>query len=115
MAGGSGENIPVGKEYNIKNGFFMEKFELISVEKAKRLAMEPGYIVIDLRSRQDYDKNHIENAVNIPQGSIKDIEKFDRKDEVWVLYCRRGSLSFRLASEMSDKGYKVMAVVGGFR
>lgn len=93
----------------------MNKFELISVEKAKTLAMEPGYIVVDLRSRQEFDKNHIENAVNIPEGNIKKIDDFNRKNDIWVLYCRRGSLSFRLASEMADKGYKVMAVIGGFQ
>lgn len=93
----------------------MNKFELISFEKAKTLAMEPGYIVVDLRSRQEFDKNHIENAVNIPEGNIKKIDDFNRKNDIWVLYCRRGSLSFRLASEMADKGYKVMAVIGGFQ
>lgn len=93
----------------------MNKFELISVEKARRLAMEPGYIVVDLRSRVEYDKNHIENAVNIPEGNMRAIEGFNRRNDVWVLYCRRGSLSFRLAREMAEKGYKVMAVVGGFQ
>lgn len=93
----------------------MNKFELISLEKARGLAMEPGYIVVDLRSREEYDKNHIENAVNIPQGNIRTIDKFNRKNDVWVLYCKRGSLSFRLANEMAEKGYKVMAVVGGFQ
>lgn len=93
----------------------MNKFELISIEKARRLAMEPGYIIVDLRSRMEYDKKHIENAVNIPEGNMNAIEGFNRRNDVWILYCRRGSLSFRLASEMAEKGYKVMAVIGGFQ
>lgn len=93
----------------------MNKFELISVDKAKLLAMEPGYIVVDLRNRAEYDKKHIENSVNIPEGNIRKIDDFNRKNDIWILYCRRGSLSFRLASEMAEKGYKVMAVVGGFQ
>lgn len=98
-----------------KNGLFMNKFELISLDKAKSLVLEPGYIAVDLRSRNEYDAGHIENAINIEDGTIDDIAKFNRRDLTWILYCRRGSWSFRLASDMSLNGYKVMAVVGGFR
>lgn len=93
----------------------MNKFELISINEAKQLAGEPGYIVVDLRRKEDYAKNHIENAINIEKSAIDKIEQFNRKDLTWVLYCRRGSLSFQIASEMAPLGYKVMAVVGGFR
>ena len=77
--------------------------------------MEPGYIVVDLRSRNEYDENHVENAINIEDGTFEDVANFNRMDLTWILYCRRGSWSFRLASELSVKGYKVMAVVGGFK
>jgi rhodanese-related sulfurtransferase len=43
------------------------------------------------------------------------IEEFDKKDKIWILYCKRGSLSFKLANEMNKVGYKVKAVVGGFK
>ncbi len=93
----------------------MNKFDLISIDKAAELAQQPGYLVVDLRSREEYDENHIENAVNIENINMSKVNQFNRKDLIWVFYCRRGSLSFRFASEMADYGYKVMAVVGGFR
>lgn len=93
----------------------MNKFELISMDKAIKLAQQPGYLIVDLRSRKEYDKSHIENAINMENANINKIVRFGRKDLIWVLYCRRGSLSFRLASEMADYGYKVMTVVGGFK
>lgn len=103
-------------EYNIKKtDFIMDKFKLISMNEAKALALEPDYIVVDLRSRGEYDHSHIENAINIESGTIEDIDAFHRKDLTWVLYCHRGSLSFRLASEMASRGYNVIAVVGGFK
>ena len=93
----------------------MNRFDLVSIDTARRRAMEKGYIVVDLRSRSEFDKGHIENAINIPEGDIRKIDSFGRKGDIWILYCRRGSLSFRLASEMANQGYKVMAVVGGYR
>ena len=93
----------------------MNRFDLVSIDTARKRAMEKGYIVVDLRSRSEFDKGHIENAINIPEGDIRKIDSFGRKGDIWLLYCRRGSLSFRLASEMANQGYKVMAVVGGYR
>ena len=93
----------------------MNRFDLVSIDTARKRAMEKGYIVVDLRSRSEFDKGHIENAINIPEGDIRKIDSFGRKGDIWILYCRRGSLSFRLASEMANRGYKVMAVVGGYR
>ena len=93
----------------------MNRFDLVSIDTARKRAMEKGYIVVDLRSRSEFDKGHIENAIDIPEGDIRKIDSFGRKGDIWILYCRRGSLSFRLASEMANQGYKVMAVEGGYR
>ena len=93
----------------------MNRFDLVSIDTARKRAMEKGYIVVDLRSRSEFDKGHIENAINIPEGDIRKIDSFGRKGDIWILYCRRGRLSIRLASEMANQGYKVMAVVGGYR
>ena len=46
----------------------MGKFNFISMKEARRLALEPGYIVADLRSPEEYYNSHIENAVNLPSG-----------------------------------------------
>ncbi len=72
-------------------------------------------IVVDLRSEKDFLSSHIENAINIPAATLKEINSFDRKKYIWVLYCRRGSYSFKLASEMANNGYNVIAVVGGYK
>ena len=93
----------------------MNKFELISINEARKFACEPGYIIVDLRNREDYDKSHIENAINIEDPTVEKINQFRRRDLTWVLYCTRGSSSFRFASEMANVGYKVMAVVGGYK
>lgn len=88
---------------------------MISLEEAGKIATNEDCIIVDLRGRRDYDISHIENAINVPNASLKDIDEFNKKDKMWILYCKRGSLSFKLANEMNKAGYKVKAVVGGFR
>ena len=93
----------------------MEKFKVISFGEARKFAREENYIVVDLRSEEEYFDGHIENAINIPDADMDMIQSFGKGDYVWVLYCRRGSYSFKLASDMADSGYNVMAVAGGFK
>lgn len=93
----------------------MNRFDIISLEKAKELANRQGYILVDMRSRYDYDMGHIENAINIPEANLSKINTFNRKEYTWILYCKRGGLSFKLAGDMAREGYKVLAVAGGFR
>ena len=93
----------------------MSNFELISFEDAELISDKPGYIIVDLRDRADYFRGHIENAINIEGGTLEDIKRFERKNYTWVLYCTRGSASFKLASEMASVGYEVIAVVGGYK
>ena len=64
----------------------MNRFDLVSIDTARKRAMEKGYIVVDLRSRSEFDKGHIENAINIPEGDIRKIDSFGRKGDIWILY-----------------------------
>lgn len=93
----------------------MGKFDFISIEEARKLSQEREFIVVDLRNPTEYYKSHIENAINLPSADIQKILGFGKKEYIWILYCKRGSLSFKLASELADRGYKALAVVGGYR
>ena len=63
----------------------MNRFDLVSIDTARKRAMEKGYIVVDLRSRSEFDKGHIENAINIPEGDIRKIDSFGRRHMDFVL------------------------------
>lgn len=93
----------------------MGKFDFISIEEARKLSQEREFIVVDLRNPTEYYKSHIENAINLPSADIQKILDFGKEEYIWILYCKRGSLSFKLASELADRGYKALAVVGGYR
>ncbi|MBM3705927.1 MAG: pyridine nucleotide-disulfide oxidoreductase [Actinobacteria bacterium] len=58
-----------------------------------------GLIILDVRTRREYDTGHIEGAINIPLDDLRDnLGILDRKKKI-VVYCRtsyRSYLAFRI-------------------
>ena len=89
-------------------------FENISVKTLNSLVNDRDVIIVDLRDESDYIKRHVKNAININYDKLFDrLEKLD-KNRIIVLYCERGSLSLIAAKKLSEMGYRVKAVIGGF-
>lgn len=78
----------------------------ISLKELKEYA-ENGNIVIDVRSPQEYQEGHIDNAICIPEYEIvyrcKQIIK-DKK-QVIVVYCSSGQRSKKAQRELTRAGY----------
>jgi len=89
-------------------------FENISVKTLNSLVNDRDVIIVDLRDESDYIKRHVKNAININYDKLFDrLEKLD-KNRIIVLYCERGSLSLIAGKKLSDMGYMVKTVIGGF-
>lgn len=89
-------------------------FENISVRTLDTLIDDPYVIIVDLRDESDYKKMHVKSAINIKYEKLfKRLEKLDKSKTI-VLYCERGSLSLIAAKKLSELGYTVKAVIGGF-
>ena len=78
----------------------MESFE-INLDDLK-IKRNNGAIIIDVRSSQEYEEGHLENAINIPYYEIKNkINKIsNNKEKEIVLYCEAGT--------RSKKAYKIL-------
>jgi len=71
--------------------------------------------IIDLRSEQSYNNNHIKNAINIPfEKLIIDPSKYLNKEIMYYLYCRCGYTSRNACKILSNLGYKVTNIIGGY-
>ncbi len=90
----------------------MKQFNIVSAEEAARIAENETYVVVDLRTYDDYLKSHLKGAVSLPDGNLEAIHLLKQKDKKWLIYCSRGNMSFRLASKMIKDGYDVTAVSG---
>lgn len=71
--------------------------------------------IIDIRSIEKYNDNHIDGARSIPMLLLlKEPEKYLKKDEIYYIYCQVGSTSIKVCQSLAQKGYKVVNVIGGY-
>ncbi|MFC1990906.1 rhodanese-like domain-containing protein [Chloroflexota bacterium] len=80
-----------------------EAFELI-----QRNQGNTDFIIIDIRTPQEFNEGYIENAVNIDFYSEtfnKDLDKLD-KSKTYFIYCRSGNRSGKAMSIMKELGFK---------
>ena len=71
----------------------------------------PEYVIVDVRSVEEYRSGHIKNAVNVPLPNINEIDI--PKDKKIIVYCRSGSRSTTAAGELQKLGYKYIYNMGG--
>jgi rhodanese-related sulfurtransferase len=77
-----------------------EAYELIRKNAGNR-----DFVIIDVRTPDEYDEGHVEGAINIDYyhpGFQSDVKKLDR-NKTYLLYCRTGNRSgsaFRLFEEL---------------
>lgn len=89
-------------------------FEQISINQVEETVREMGAILIDLRSREEYEKGHIKGAISLP---FEELERkfFYRKNQPVVVYCEMGSRSMRASRWLYERGYQVVNTVGGIQ
>lgn len=71
-------------------------------------------LLLDIRSRKEFENNSIKGSVNIPFDEISSgLSKLPKDKPVYVL-CRTGDLSEEVAEILEDRGYDVYNVEGGY-
>lgn len=88
----------------------------ISPEEAKSIMdTESSYILLDVRTQDEYKEGHIPGAMVIPVEVIaQEAEKaLPDKDALILLYCRSGRRSLNAAKTLVDMGYTNVRDFGG--
>ena len=78
--------------------------------RAARVAADNGAIVIDVRTREEFNAKHVQNAVNLPIHLLERYYAQIPKDKEIIVYCRTGSRSRAAAEFLEKKGRKVYDV-----
>lgn len=89
-------------------------FQLIYAAELERELKRVRSVLIDIRDREDYQKDHWPGAVNC---SYEEIEKGRVRlpgNRRLVLYCEHGGGSMQLAHLLGQQGYQAATVVGGY-
>ena len=88
----------------------------ITAEEAKQIMdSEEDYIILDVRTQEEYDQGHIPGAILIPDTEIKDKaeEVLTDKNQLILVYCRSGRRSKLAAEALVELGYTNIKEFGG--
>lgn len=87
--------------------------ESISMEEFMKLPQ--GVSIIDIRSNQSYNNNHIPGATNISYEKLllNPGSYLDFKTRYYI-YCQKGFTSRKLVSILNKMGYHTTSVQGGY-
>ena len=77
-------------------------YQKISAEEAYEMMASQEVVVVDVRTREEYDGGHIENAILVPD-----------KEATLLIYCRSGRRSKDAAQKLLALGYQNVYDFGG--
>lgn len=85
----------------------------VSVDEIKNMIGKIN--IIDIRSIQSYNNNHIPTSINVPfEKLIIEPSKYLNSLNKYFIYCRCGITSKKACQILSNLGYKVVNIDGGY-
>ncbi|KVH91640.1 protein HIGH ARSENIC CONTENT 1, mitochondrial [Cynara cardunculus var. scolymus] len=98
----------------------------VDVHEAKDL-LNSGHRYLDVRTNEEFNKSHVDNALNIPymfitqEGRVKNPEFLAQvsvlcgKEDLLVVGCNSGGRSLKASADLLTAGYKnVKNMAGGY-
>ena len=88
----------------------------ITAKEAKEIMdTQENYIILDTRTQQEYDEEHIPGAIVISHDEIleKAEDMLPDKDQLIMVYCRSGRRSKLAAADLVKLGYTNVKEFGG--
>ncbi|NVD08590.1 rhodanese-like domain-containing protein [Vibrio sp. JPW-9-11-11] len=75
--------------------------------------IKQGALVVDVRTPQEFQAGHLDNAVNYPLAELH--QHFDQiaKDQTVVVYCRSGNRSGQAMQYLKAQGFNQVHNAGG--
>lgn len=110
----SGCALSKAKEDKVEDMPDKAAYHKISAEEAYEMMASQEVVVVDVRTREEYDGGHIENAVLVPNESIgSEMPEALPDKEATLVYCRSGRRSKDAAQKLLALGYQSVYDFGG--
>lgn len=91
-------------------------YRQVTTEEAINIMQtEENYVILDVRTAQEFASGHIPGAVLLPNETIgtEDILLLPDKDQLILVYCRSGNRSKQAAEKLAQLGYTNIVEFGG--
>lgn len=84
-------------------------------EAIKIMDEESNYIILDVRTPEEYSQKHIPGSINVPNEVIgsEEILQLPDKDQLILVYCRSGNRSKQASAKLVSLGYTNIVEFGG--
>ena len=93
-----------------------DSYRQISMDEAILMMKEErDYIILDVRTVEEFSDKHIPGAINIPNDTIGtgEIPELPDKDQLILVYCRSGNRSKQASDKLVGLGYTNIVEFGG--
>lgn len=84
----------------------------ITIEELNKLDKDT-YQIIDIRDKEEVQKNELPGAVYVPSDEIETSEKVDLSKKL-IICCRIGKISIDVAERLREKGVDAVSLEGGY-
>ena len=90
-------------------------YRQVNAEEAAAMMEESDYIILDVRTAEEYREKHIPGAINIPNETIgtEDIPELPDIEQLILVYCRSGNRSKQASEKLVKLGYTNIVEFGG--
>ena len=91
-------------------------YQQVSMDEAIAIMeSESDYMILDVRTSEEFADKHIPDAINIPNETIgtEDIPELPNKDQLILVYCRSGNRSKQASEKLAALGYTNIVEFGG--
>ncbi len=75
------------------------------------LMADGNYIIVDVRTKEEYAASHIRGSINIPYDEIDENIELDKAKKILV-YCQSGNRSKKAFVSLTNIGYNVYDLGG---
>ena len=91
-------------------------YRQVTTEEAVNIMQtEENYVILDVRTAQEFASGHIPGAALLPNETIgtEDIPLLPDKDQLILVYCRSGNRSKQAAEKLAQLGSTNLVEFGG--
>ena len=91
-------------------------YRQVSMDEAiTMMETESNYIILDVRTPEEFAEKHIPDAINIPNETIgtEEIPELPDKEQLILVYCRSGNRSKQASEKLVRLGYTNIVEFGG--
>ena len=93
-----------------------QSYRQINMDEAiAMMEAENDYIILDVRTPEEFSEKHIPGAINIANETIgsEEIPELPDKDQLILVYCRSGNRSKQASEKLVALGYTNIVEFGG--